>query len=169
MTIAGGILAVVALQRLLELWYASKNARALRAAGGIEYGRRHYPAIVVLHTAWLIAIAIGIRHDPSVRIAPLIAFVSLQGLRVWVLTTLGPAWTTRVITVPGAPLVRRGPYRFLRHPNYAVVAGEILLLPLVFGQVANAVLFSVLNGVVLLWRIRVEEAALGPRRCVQVG
>ncbi len=164
MTTASAILVLVALQRVGELWYASRNTRALRARGGIEYGERHYPLIVLVHTSWLIAIAISVRHDPSIRAFPLLLFALLQVLRVWVLVALGPYWTTRVITIPGAPLVHRGPYRFLSHPNYVVVIGEIALLPLVFGQVANAVVFSVLNGALLAWRIHVEDAALGTRR-----
>jgi methyltransferase len=140
------------------------NTRALQSRGGIEYGHRHYRLIVLLHTSWLIAIAIGIRHEPSVRVFPLVIFVLLQALRLWVLATLGPYWTTRVITIPGTPLVHRGPYRFLSHPNYLVVIGEIALLPLVFGQVSNALVFSVLNGAALAWRIHVEDAALGTRR-----
>ena len=160
MKIAHAILIVVVFQRVGELWYASRNTRALKLRGGIEYGRGHYPLIVVLHASWLIAVAIGIRFDPAVRVFPLMLFVLLQALRVWVLATLGPYWTTRVITVPGAPLVNRGPYRFVRHPNYLVVVGEIALLPLAFGQVTNAILFSVVNGVLLAWRIRVEDAAL---------
>ena len=164
MTIAYTILVFVAVQRLGELWYASRNTSALKARGGIEYGRRHYPLIVLLHASWLMAIAIGIRSDPAVRVLPLGLFVLLQALRVWVLATLGPYWTTRVITVPDAPLVKRGPYRFIRHPNYLVVIGEIALLPLAFGQVTNAILFSALNGVLVVWRIRVEDAALRLRR-----
>lgn len=164
MMIAYAILALVALQRVGELWYASRNTRALKARGGVEYGERHYPLIVLVHTSWLIAIAIGVGHDPSARVFPLLIFVVLQALRVWVLATLGPYWTTRVITIPGTPLVHRGPYRFLSHPNYVVVIGEIALLPLVFGQVTNALVFSVLNVVVLAWRIHVEDAALGTRR-----
>ena len=164
MMIAYAILALVALQRVGELWYASRNTRALKARGGVEYGERHYPLIVLVHTSWLIAIAIGVGHDPSARVFPLLIFVVLQALRVWVLATLGPYWTTRVITIPGTPLVHRGPYRFLSHPNYVVVIGEIALLPLVFGQVTNALVFSVLNLVVLAWRIHVEDAALGTRR-----
>ena len=164
MVTAFAILAVVALQRVGELWYASRNTRALRARGGLEYGERHYPLIVLVHTSWLIAIGIGVRHDPFVRVFPLLIFVVLQALRVWVLATLGPYWTTRVITIPGMPLVHRGPYRFLSHPNYVVVIGEIALLPLVFGQVTNALVFSVLNGAVLAWRIHVEDVALGTRR-----
>ena len=160
MTIAYAILVLVVLQRVGELWYASRNTRALKARGAIEYGRGHYPLIVLLHASWLIAIAIGIPPRSRRPGVPLMFFVLLQALRVWVLATLGPYWTTRVITVPGAPLVNRGPYRFLRHPNYLVVIGEIALLPLAFGQVTNAIVFSVLNGAALAWRIRVEDAAL---------
>ncbi len=164
MTIAYAILILVVLQRVGELWYASRNTRALKARGAIEYGRGHYPLMVLLHASWLAAIAIGIRRDPAVRVLPLMFFLLLQALRAWVLATLGPYWTTRVITVPDAPLVTRGPYRFVRHPNYLVVIGEIALLPLAFGQVTNAIVFSVLNGALLAWRIRVENAALRLRR-----
>jgi methyltransferase len=164
MTIAYTILVMVLLQRLGELWYASRNTRALRARGAIEYGRGHYPLIVLLHASWLIAIAVGIRSDPTVRALPLTFFVLLQALRVWVCATLGPYWTTRVLTMPAVPLVSGGPYRFVRHPNYLVVVGEIALLPLAFGQVRNAVCFSVLNGLLLAWRIRVESGALRLRR-----
>jgi methyltransferase len=164
MTIAYAILVLVVLQRVGELWYASRNTRVLKARGAIEYGRRHYPLVVLLHVSWLTAIVFGIQRDPDVRVVPLMFFVLLQALRVWVLATLGPYWTTRVITAPHMPLVNRGPYRFVRHPNYVVVVGEIALLPLVFGQVRNAIIFSVLNGAILAWRIHIEEAALGPRR-----
>src|SRR5579872_1929340 len=118
MMVAYGILALVVLQRLAELWHAARNTTALTARGGIEHGRRHYPLIVALHASWLAAIAFGIHRDASVRAFPLVCFVVLQGLRVWVLATLGRYWTTRVITIPSAPLVHRGPFRFLRHPNY---------------------------------------------------
>ncbi len=164
MMVAYTILVMVVLQRLGELWYASRNTRALRARGAIEHGRGHYPLIVLLHISWLAAIAVGIRSDPAVRVVPLLFFVLLQALRVWVWATLGPYWTTRVLTMPSVPLVRDGPYRFVRHPNYLVVVGEIALLPLAFGQVRNAVCFSVLNGLLLAWRIRVEHAALRLRR-----
>lgn len=164
MKVAWAILILVVVQRVGELWYASRNTSALRARGAVEHGRRHYPLIVLLHASWLAAIASGIYLDPTVRLFPLIGFVLLQGLRLWVLATLGRYWTTRVITLPDAPLVRRGPYRFLSHPNYLVVIGEMALLPLVFGQVTNAIVFSLLNGAVLTWRMRVENAALDPRR-----
>ena len=168
MKIAYAIFALVVLQRIVELWYASRNTRALKARGAIEYGRGHYPLIVLLHASWLTAIAIGIHRDPVVRVFPLMVFVLLQPLRLWVLASLGRHWTTRVITVPDEPLVVLGPYRFVRHPNYLVVIGEIALLPLVFGQVTNAIVFSVLNGAVLAWRIHIEGAALRPRRSLRI-
>jgi methyltransferase len=164
MKVAYALLAFVTVQRVGELIQASRNTRTLKAQGGIEYGQGHYPLIVVLHASWLVAVAIGIHRDPGVRAFPLICFALLQALRVWVLATLGRYWTTRVITIPGAPLVHRGPYRFLSHPNYLVVVGEIALLPLVFGQITNAILFSVLNAAALAWRIHIEDAALGTRR-----
>src|SRR5437870_5407692 len=125
------IVAAVAVQRIAELSYASRNATALKRRGGIEFGGAHYPAMVLLHAAWLAAIALGLRRDWSVRMGPLAIYVVLQMLRVWVIATLGPFWTTRVITVPGQPLIRRGLYRYLRHPNYVVVAAEVAVLPLV--------------------------------------
>lgn len=158
------IVGAVALQRAIELVYASRNAARLKRRGGIEFGRAHYPFIVLLHLAWITAIAAGVWRDPIVHTTPLVIFGLLQILRVVVIATLGPYWTTRVISVPGAPLVSRGLYRYVRHPNYLVVAGEIAVLPLVFGQVANAVIFSLLNTAVLAWRVRVENAALASRR-----
>jgi methyltransferase len=160
MSIAWAILGLVVLQRIGELWYASRNTSALKARGALEYGHAHYPFIVLLHAAWLTAIASGIRRDPGVHSIPLVVFAALQAMRIWVIATLGPYWTTRIISVPGEPLVRRGPYRFVRHPNYLVVAGEMAVFPLVFGQITNAVVFSALNAVLLAWRIRQENAVL---------
>jgi methyltransferase len=168
MKIAYAIVVLVMLQRVGELWYASRNTRALKARGAVEFGRAHYPLIVLLHVSWLIAIAAGIGRDPSVYLLPLVLFAVLQALRIWVIATLGSYWTTRIITVPGEPLVRRGLYRFVRHPNYLVVAGEMAVLPLVFGQVTNAIVFSTLNVVLLARRIRQENAALEPRRSLSI-
>ncbi len=162
--LAWGILAVVLLQRLVEVAYASHNTAALRRAGGIEVGRGHYPLMVALHAAWLAAIAVGLVSDPVVHAIPLAVYVCLQPLRLWIIATLGPFWTTRVITMAEAPLVRRGPYRYLRHPNYIVVALEIAILPLVFGQVWTAVMFGAANLALLAWRVRAENAALASRR-----
>jgi methyltransferase len=165
---AYAILVLVMLQRLGELWYASRNTRALKVRGAVEYGQGHYPLIILLHALWLMAIAWGIGRDPRVYLLPLVLFGFLQAMRIWVIATLGPYWTTRIITVPGEPLVRRGPYRLFRHPNYLVVIGEMAVFPLVFGQVRNAVVFSALNLGVLAWRIRHENAALERRRSVSI-
>jgi methyltransferase len=157
------VLALVAVQRLAELVLASANTRRLLARGAREVGRGHYPLFVALHASWLIAIAMcAPPHDRPIW--PLIVvFAGLQLLRVWVILTLGPYWTTRVITLDGAPLIRGGPYRFLRHPNYWVVVGEIAVLPLAFHQPLIALVWSLLNATLLRHRLRVETCALNSR------
>ncbi len=158
------ILLLVAAQRLIEVAYAERNTRALKARGAVEVGRSHYPLIVLLHAAWLGAIVLLLPEGATIHWPAMILFVALQLARVWVIATLGPYWTTRIITLEGAPLVRKGPYRFVRHPNYLVVAGEIAALPLAFGEVGVAIAFTVLNGLMLAWRIRQEDMALAARR-----
>jgi methyltransferase len=165
-TVAASVVALVALERLAELWHARRNTRALLEGGGVEVGRGHYPFMVALHTAWLLAIPLTVPSEASVSVPLLIVFAILQGLRLWVIFSLGRYWTTRVISVPGAPLVRRGPYRFLRHPNYVVVAAEIAVLPLAFRAWAVAAVFSALNAALLAWRISLEDQVLAPRRSV---
>ncbi|HWC62028.1 MAG TPA: isoprenylcysteine carboxylmethyltransferase family protein [Rhizomicrobium sp.] len=162
--IAYAILVLVALQRLGELLLSQRNTRALLAQGGIELGAGHYPLIVLLHLAWLAAIAWFLPTPAPIQWPLLAVFILLQGLRLWVLASLGPYWTTRIITLPGAPLVTGGPYRFVRHPNYLVVAAEIAVLPLVFGETGVAVSFTLANAAMLAWRIRAEEAGLAARR-----
>lgn len=157
------IVALVAMERIAELAHARRNTRALLAQGGVEVGAGHYPLLVLLHGAWLAALLYVVPADRAPSWGWLGAFMLLQGLRLWVLASLGPYWTTRIITLPGAPLVRSGPYRFLRHPNYAVVAAEIAVLPLAFGAWPIALVFSALNLALLAWRIRVEQQALAPR------
>jgi len=157
--IAVAVLFLVTVQRLAELAYARFNEVRLRRAGGVEHGASHYPLIVALHAAWLAGLwltATGTRPDYGW----LTAFLLLQGIRGWVLLTLGSRWTTRVIVLPNKPPIRSGPYRFLSHPNYAVVAAEIFVLPMAFGLVAYALLFSILNAAVLAVRIHMENAAL---------
>ena len=161
---AYAIVVLVALQRLIELRYAERNTKVLLARGGIEVGRAHYPLIVALHAAWLLAIVLALPREPDIAWPWIGVFVLLQAARIWVIASLGPFWTTRIITLKDAPLVRRGPYKFVRHPNYLVVAAEIAVLPLAFGEIWIAVVFSVLNATVLAWRIREEEVALSPRR-----
>lgn len=161
-------LAAVAALRLAELVYARRNAARLLAQGGREVGAGHYPLFVLLHAAWLAAMAIFAEADP--RWPALLAFfVLLQAGRGWVIWSLGPYWTTRLITVPGAPLVRSGPYRWLRHPNYLIVSAEIAVLPLAFGAVWLTLIFSLLNAALLCHRLRLENAALAQRRGLDGG
>ena len=156
---AVAILGFVTLQRLTELPVAAANTRSLLARGGHEAGAAHYPALVALHAAWLAALWLQAPGRP-VHLPFLALFVLLQALRVWTLRTLGDRWTTRIIVVPGEPLVTRGPYRFVRHPNYLVVVGEIAVLPLAFGLRATALIFSMANAILLAIRVRAEERAL---------
>lgn len=157
------VLAFVVLQRLAELAWAGRNTKRLLARGAREHGARHYPLFVLLHASWLAAIALTVPADAEPSWLLLGLFALLQLGRVWVIASLGPYWTTRVITLDDAPLVKRGPFRFLRHPNYWVVAGEIAVLPLAFGAWPVALAWSLLNAALLRHRIRVEEAALRPR------
>jgi len=151
-------------QRVAELAYAQANTRRLLARGAQEIGAGHYPLFVLLHSSWLIAMAVLTAPSPPVPWLLLAAFVLVQAARVWVIATLGPYWTTRIITVPGAPLVARGPFRFVRHPNYLVVAIEIPLVPLILGLHWVALIFGAANLALLVYRIRVEDGALQPRR-----
>ena len=159
------LLGLVTLQRLAELVLARRNTARLLAQGAYEVGARHYPLIVALHAAWLT----GLWFIVLARAPTLIAgvdwvwfglFVILQLGRAWVIATLGPRWTTRIIVLPGAPLVTSGPFRFVSHPNYWVVAGEIATLPLAFGLPWYALTFSGLNACVMWLRIKAEDAAL---------
>ncbi len=155
---------LVALQRVAELWYSARNTRRLLARGGVEIGAYQYPLFVLLHAAWLVCMAVFVPASRAPNWSLLVLYALLQPLRIWSIASLGGYWTTRIITVPGAPLVRRGAYRFFRHPNYIVVCAEIAVLPLAFGATELAIVFSFLNAALLSWRIRIEERALLPRR-----
>jgi methyltransferase len=157
------IVGLVALQRLAELFHARRNTARLLREGGVEIGAAHYPLIVALHLAWLIAIYVAADKSAPPVWSWIIVFLLLQAARVWVLATLGRYWTTRIISMPGAPLVTRGPYRFLRHPNYAIVFGEIAVLPLAFREVWIALVFLLSNAALLWWRMRIENSALSRR------
>jgi methyltransferase len=159
MTLAILLLAFVTAERLIELWWARRNTRMLLAQGAVEHAPGHYPLIVALHAIWLLGLWL-LGWSQSVSIGWLVVFMALQVARAWVLIALGRRWTTRILVLPGAQLVKSGPYRFLSHPNYAVVAGEIAVLPLCFGLVWYAFVFSILNAAVLFIRIRAEAAAL---------
>ena len=153
------LLAFVTLQRLAELALARSNTARLLAMGAREYAPGHYPLIVAVHAGWLAALW-WLAPGRPIHVPLLLLFFLLQLGRVWVLRTLGPRWTTRIVVLPGAPLVANGPFRFVSHPNYLVVIGEIAVLPLVFGLWPVALLFSLLNAVVLAIRIRAENRAL---------
>lgn len=160
------LVAAVAGERLTELVVSKRHARWAECHGGVEHGRRHYPAMVAVHTALLVGIlteaAVARRpFVPALGWSALCAAVLLQCLRWWCVWSLGPRWNTRVIVVPGLPLVHRGPYRWLRHPNYVAVAGEGIALPLVHSAWLTALLFTIANAAVLTVRLRVENAALG--------
>ena len=163
MTSAEFILGLVTLQRAGELLLSRYNTHRLLARGAVEIAPRHYLLIVAVHAAWLISLWV-FGHDQPVNRVALLVYLILQGFRFWVMRTLGSRWTTRIIVLPEQPLVSAGPYRFLSHPNYAVVAAEIAVLPLVLGLPLLAVLFTVLNAAVLAIRIRSENRALAAAR-----
>jgi methyltransferase len=158
------VLGLVVLQRLAELVLAARNTGRLRAAGAFEIDARGYPAFVLLHGGWLLSLALLVPATAPAYWPLLALYAVLQLGRVWIIASLGRHWTTRLIVLPGAPLVRRGPYRFVRHPNYLIVAAEIAVLPLAFGAVAIAVVFSIANLLLVVRRIAIEERALAPRR-----
>ena len=160
MSLAAIILALVTLQRLFELWLSNRNTQRLIARGAHEMGARHYPFIVLVHVFWL-ATLWWVAPGRPISWFWLAIYVLLQLARTWVISTLGDRWTTRIIVLADEPLVRRGPYRFVNHPNYVVVVGEIAVLPLVFGFWDVALIFSLLNAAALSIRIREENRALG--------
>jgi len=157
------ILALVTAQRGAELLLSRHNTTRLMARGAVEIGRAHYPLMVAVHASWLVALwAFGRDQPPDWTL--LAAYLATQSLRIWVMATLGARWTTRIIVLPGAPLVTQGPYRYLNHPNYAVVASEIALLPLALHLPLIAALFTILNAVVLFIRIGAENRGLAKLR-----
>jgi methyltransferase len=155
---------LVALQRLLELVYSRRNERRVRARGAVERGAGHYPVMVALHSFWLISTFVeGLLRGPEIPAwwpVPLVAFLLVQPLRYWAIVSLGSNWNTRILVVPGGKLVKSGPYRYFPHPNYVVVAVEILTFPLIFGAWITAIVFSLLNATLLFVRIRIENRAL---------
>ncbi|MDB5578176.1 MAG: Isoprenylcysteine carboxyl methyltransferase [Bradyrhizobium sp.] len=153
------LIVFLVVQRLVELGLATRNTLRLREAGGVEFGAAHYPLIVALHAFWLLGLWVA-GHGRDVDPGWFAAFAVLQASRVWVIASLGSRWTTRIIVLPGSAPVARGPYRFLRHPNYFVVALEIAVVPLALGLPLFALVFSLANAALLLFRIHVENGAL---------
>lgn len=157
---AGTVLGLVAVQRLAEVAWSRRNEQRLRRRGGVEYGAGHYPAMVALHGGWLMSTALEASRVRRTNALALAAYTALQPVRYWIIRSLGDRWTTRIIVVPDEALVSRGPFRWVRHPNYLVVAAELALLPLAFGARRTAVIASVLNGALMAVRIPAEQRAL---------
>jgi methyltransferase len=157
------ILSLVTLQRLVELYIAHRNTKRLLARGGFEVASGHYPMIVALHALWLAGLWF-LALQLAVSWPWIFAYLVLEAGRGWIIAALGTRWTTRIIVVPGETLVDGGPYRYFRHPNYIVVACEIVILPLAFGLFWYALIFGVANFALLYWRIRAEDEALKPLR-----
>ena len=158
MTLALCFIAFLIAQRLIELVIAKRNTARLLEKGAYEVGAGHYPLIIVIHSAWVISIVI-LGYDQSIQTSWFILYVLLQGLRIWILASLGSRWTTRIIIL-NEPLVVRGPYRYIKHPNYVLVIGEIFVAPMVLGLFWVAVVFSLLNFFILSIRIPAENKAL---------
>ena len=158
------LIAYVFLQRIAELAIAQRNTRALIKEGAHEFGRKGYRLFIALHSAWLISIVIFAVPSPRPDLLLLLLFALTQALRYWALFTLGRYWTTRLISSPNFPRIRKGPYRFFPHPNYLVVVAEIALVPLIMNEETVASVFTFLNAALLVWRIRMENRVLGHRR-----
>ncbi|MGG0644901.1 isoprenylcysteine carboxylmethyltransferase family protein [Sporosarcina gallistercoris] len=158
------VISLVILQRLTELVIAKNNEKRMKAQGAYEVGGRHYPAIVLLHTAFFVSflLEVAIRQPAlsPIWIVLLTIFLLTQVLRVWCLASLGRYWNTKIIILPGADVVMKGPYKFIRHPNYLIVATEILVLPMIFGAYITAIIFTLLNAWMMSVRIPQEEQAL---------
>ena len=164
MTVLHWTLGLVLLQRVVELVWAHRKTARLRKLGGMEADAQGYPYFVLLHAGWLVSLALFVPAASPPAWPLLGLFALLQLGRLWIISSLGRYWTTRIVTLPGAPLVQTGPFRWLRHPNYLLVIAEIAVLPLAFGAVAIAVSFSVVNLMLIVRRIRIEESVLAPRR-----
>lgn len=160
------ILMFIAIQRLFELVLSKRNTERLLREGATEHFPEHYPLIVMLHASWLAVLAANTMLSSSLTINWFFfgVFVLLTGFRFWILVTLGPYFTTRIISSPSLPLVKIGPYRYIRHPNYVVVMGEIISVPLIFGWWRMALIWGSLNAILLWYRIRRENQVLRARR-----
>lgn len=152
------------LQRGLEELYSQRNTRRLLAEGAREIGRSYYPVVATTHMAWIAAIFFLIAPDAEIRISLAILYGALQIVRYWVIGSLGRYWTHRIITLDNAPVVDRGPYRLIRHPNYAVTIAETFLLPIVFGELALGIIIGAVWYSVLMYKIELEEQGLSLRR-----
>jgi len=159
---------LILLQRGLEELHSQRNTRRLLQQGAQEAGRDYYPVVAATHLAWIASLALLVPPSAPVYLLPLIAFLALQPVRYWIIGTLGRYWTHRIITLAQAPIMTHGPYRYVSHPNYAVTLAETFLLPLVFGELALGIIFTVVWGAVLHYKIRLEDEALRLRRVKEI-
>jgi len=157
------VLIYIVAQRVGELLHANRNTRRLLGEGGQEHGADHYQYFIFLHGAWIAVIALLVDPQHGIHPAMLALFVATQLLRLWTLASIGRWWTTRIISAPHFDRVKRGPYKFISHPNYLVVILEIAIVPLMLGLPWVALVFSILNAILLRHRIRVENAVLAER------
>lgn len=157
----------VILLRLAELYIAARNERRLRQEGAVEYGSAHYPVMVCLHAFFFVSLLAEyyLSGPYSYHTAIIALYLLLVLLKAWVISSLGRFWNTRILRIPGAPLIAKGPYRFVKHPNYIIVIAEIIVIPMAFGLYRTAIVFSLLNAAMLYVRIGVENRALkdGPQ------
>ena len=158
------VISIVILQRLVELIIAKRNEKWMRGQGAYEAGAAHYPVMVSMHIAFFIVLLAEVflfeRALSPVWILFLAIFLTAQAARIWCLTSLGKYWNTKIIILPGADVVRKGPYKWVRHPNYVIVATELLVLPILFSAYFTAIIFSLLNVWMMSVRIPTEEKAL---------
>lgn len=154
------VVLLIAGQRLAELLYAGRNTRRLRCQGATEFGAGHYPLLVAFHSLWLVGLLFAVSPERWPDPWLLGFYVILQPLRLWIILSLGPYWSTRILVLPNHPVVRRGPYRYVRHPNYLLVILEIAVLPLAFSAWGYAILFTLANLALLALRVAVENEAL---------
>lgn len=158
------VISIVIIQRLIELIVASKNEKWMRSQGAFEVGADHYPVMVLMHTGFFVTLLLEVtaldRPLSPIWLVLLTIFLIAQVMRIWCLTSLGKYWNTKILVLPGADVVKKGPYRWIRHPNYLIVTVELLTLPLLFGAYFTAILFTVLNLWMLSVRIPAEENAL---------
>ena len=155
---------LILVQRGCEELYSARNTRALMAAGGYEVGGAYYPVVAVTHLAWIAGVFFLLPASAPISPPLLVLYLALQLVRYWIIGTIGRFWTHRIITLEGAPVVRRGPYRYFAHPNYVVTVAETLLLPAVFGGWALGTILAAVWAAVLYYKIILENSALAKRK-----
>lgn len=152
----------IILLRLAELLHSKRNEKWLIAHSAVESGQNHYPYIIALHTLFMLSLLTEFYYSPDASFNPLIFFIYLLliSFKTWVILSLGNFWNTKIYRIQDAPLVKTGPYKYLKHPNYLIVIGEIAIIPMTFHLYHTAILFTVLNAIMLCIRIRVENKVL---------